>query len=80
VTTLEAAINSGPVLAAELRQAGFATLEDVRATGYVEAIRRLRTVNPDRNCANSALAIAGALVGVRWIRIPRMSAAASSPR
>lgn len=70
MTALEEAINIGPVLAAELRQAGFQTLEDVRAVGSVEAIRRLRTVNPGRDCANSALAIAGALAGVRWMRIP----------
>ena len=70
MTTLEEAVNIGRVLAAELRQAGFQTLEDLGAAGYLEAIRRLRTVNPDRDCANPALAIVGALAGVRWMRIP----------
>jgi hypothetical protein len=70
VTALEDATNIGPVLAEELRAAGFATLEDLRAAGYVAATRRLRSVNPSRDCANSALAIAGAIAGVRWMRIP----------
>lgn len=70
MTTLEEAVNIGPVLTAELRQAGFETLEDLRAAGYIEATRRIRAVNPNRDCANSALAIAGAIAGTRWMHIP----------
>jgi len=70
VTELETAINIGPVLARELRQAGINTLEDLRSTGHLDAIRRLRAVNPGRDCANSALAIAGAIAGIRWMQIP----------
>ncbi|HQW51356.1 MAG TPA: TfoX/Sxy family DNA transformation protein [Tepidiformaceae bacterium] len=70
MTALEDAINIGPVLAAELRLAGFATLEDLQAAGEVEAVHRLRAVNPQRDCSNSALAIAGAIRGVRWMKIP----------
>lgn len=70
MATLEEAVNIGPVLAEELRQSGFETLEDMRAAGYLEAIRRLRAVNPERDCANSALAVAGAIQGVRWMKLP----------
>ena len=70
MTTLEEASNIGPVLAGELRRAGFESLEDLRDAGYIEAVRRLRLANPERDCANSALAIAGAIAGVRWTRIP----------
>ena len=68
---LQTVVNIGPVLAGELAAAGFASLEDLRAAGYIEAVRRLRAVNPDRDCMNSALAIAGAIQGTRWMRLPK---------
>lgn len=70
MTALEEAINIGAVLAQELRLAGFEALEDLQAAGEIEAVRRLRAVNPQRDCSNSALAIAGAIRGVRWMKIP----------
>lgn len=70
MTALEDATNIGPTLAAELRRAGFETLEDLASCGHIEAVRRLRVVNPERDCANSALAIAGAIAGVRWMKLP----------
>jgi DNA transformation protein len=67
---LEDAVNIGPVLAAELRQAGIATLEELRALGELEAWLRVRRVNPERDCASSLQALAGAIRGVRWHVLP----------
>jgi hypothetical protein len=71
MTDIEDAINIGPVLAGELRQAGIGTLEQLREIGYMEGWRRIHTVNPDRDCGNSCLALAGALEGVRWMSLPK---------
>lgn len=71
VQELQRAVNIGPVLARELAQAGFTSMDEVRAAGYIEVVRRLRGVNPERDCMNSALAIAGAIRGVRWMQLPK---------
>jgi DNA transformation protein len=71
MTRIGAAVNVGPVLAGELRAAGVETLERLRELGYLEAWRRLRTVNPERDCVHSCLALAGAIEGQRWRTLPR---------
>ncbi len=68
---IQEAINIGPRLAAELRQAGINTLEELKALGYLEAWRQLHTVAPDRDYTNSCLALAGAIEGVRWMKLPK---------
>jgi DNA transformation protein len=70
MTDIERAINIGPVLGAELRAAGITTVEDLRPLGYMAAWRRVHAVAPDRDCANSCLALAGAIEGVRWMKLP----------
>ena len=71
VQDLQQAVNIGPVLARELARAGFASIEELRSAGYIEVVRKLRAVNPERDCMNSALAIAGAIRGVRWMQMPK---------
>jgi DNA transformation protein len=70
MTRIEDAVNIGPVLGGELRSAGIETLEQLRALGYLEAWRRVHGANPDRDCASSCLALAGAIQGVRWTTLP----------
>jgi hypothetical protein len=41
-----------------------------QALGYLDAWRRLHTAAPDRDCANSLLALAGAIRGIRWMSLP----------
>ena len=69
-TPINQAINIGPILSRELRQVGITTLEDLRAVGYLEAWRRVHSFNPDRDCGNSCLALAGAIADVRWMKLP----------
>jgi DNA transformation protein len=61
--------NVGPKLAHELEAAGIATDTELRALGATAAWERLREINPDRDCANSLLALEGAVRGVRWMSI-----------
>ncbi len=68
---LQKLVNIGPVLAGELAVAGFTSLKELADAGHIEVVRRLRAVNPERDCMNSALAIAGAIRGVRWMQIHR---------
>jgi len=70
VTPIERAVNIGPVLSGELRKAGIETIEQLQRVGYVKAWRRIHAVNPERDCANSMLALAGAIEGVRWMALP----------
>jgi hypothetical protein len=70
MTEIGCATNIGPVLAGELTRAGITTLETLREVGYQEAARLIQTVNPDRDCTNSMLALAGAIEGVRWMTLP----------
>ena len=71
MTPIEDAVKVGPVLAAELRAAGVDSLERLRELGYLEAWRRIHAVNPDRDCTHSCLALAGAIEGRRWMRMPK---------
>lgn len=68
-TPIEDAVNVGPVLAGELGAAGVTTLEELHELGYLEAWKRLREKSPTR-CVNSCLALAGAVKGVRWMKLP----------
>ncbi|MBV8086674.1 MAG: TfoX/Sxy family DNA transformation protein [Chloroflexi bacterium] len=70
MTDIASAINIGPALAKDLREAGIHTLEELQAMGYREAIRRLRAAAPKRDCTHSMLALAGALEGKRWMALP----------
>lgn len=67
---IEQAVNIGPTLAKELREAGISTLEQLQQIGYLEAWKRLGTVAPQRCCSNSCLALAGAIQGIRWMQLP----------
>ena len=69
-TPISQAINIGSILSRELRQVGISTLEELRAVGYLEAWRRVHSFNPDRDCGNSCLALAGAIADVRWMKLP----------
>lgn len=71
VVELQKIVNIGSVLARELAAAGFTSLDDLRAAGHIEVVRRLREVNPGRDCMNSALAVAGAIRGIRWMQLPK---------
>jgi len=66
---LEDLPNVGPILASELRAAGIASAEQLRATGAKAAWLQLREVNPERHCSQSLLALEGALRGVRWMAL-----------
>lgn len=66
LTTLS---NVGAVLARELEAAGVGSAERLRELGATSAWERLREVNPERDCANSLLALEGAVRGVRWMKI-----------
>ena len=68
---IEEAVNIGPRLATELHRAGINTLEELEALGYLEAWRQLHAVAPKRDCTNSCLALAGAIEGVRWMKLPK---------
>jgi DNA transformation protein and related proteins len=70
MTTIQDGKNIGPVLAGELRQAGIETLERLTEMGYLDAWRRIHAVNPNRDCTNSCLALAGAIEGIRWMKLP----------
>jgi hypothetical protein len=70
MTPIEQAAGIGPVLGGELRRAGVATLEELRALGRPEAWRRLHAVYPQRDCAHACLALGGAIEGVRWQELP----------
>jgi DNA transformation protein len=70
VTPIERAVNIGPVLSGELRQAGIETIEQLQRVGYVKAWRRIHAVNPERDCTHAMLALAGAIQGVRWTALP----------
>lgn len=69
-TPIAQAINIGPILSRELRQVGITTLEELRSVGYLEAWRRVHRFNPDRDCGNSCLALAGAIADMRWMKLP----------
>jgi DNA transformation protein len=70
VTPIEDAVNVGSVLGAELRREGVDSLERLRELGYRAAWERLQAAAPDRDCAHSLLALAGAIQGVRWTQLP----------
>lgn len=61
--------NVGPTLARELRAAGIENVAHLRELGAAAAWERVRDVNPERDCANSLLALEGALRGVRWMSL-----------
>jgi DNA transformation protein len=69
-TPIGEAVNIGPVLGAELTQAGIGTLEELSDLGYRGAWEKLHAVSPDRDCAHSLLALAGAIRGKRWTSLP----------
>jgi len=67
MTPIEDAVNIGPDLAGE---AGIESRETLQTLGYSAAWEQLRTVAPDRDCTHTCLALAGAIVGARWISLP----------
>lgn len=69
MTGIEKVVNIGPSLARDLRAAGIASLESLRARGSQAAWERIRAINPQRDCASSRLALEGAVRGVRWMSI-----------
>ena len=70
MTPIEDGVDVGPILAVELRRAGVDSIERLRELGYRAAWERLQTIAPDRDCTHSLLALAGAIQGVRWARLP----------
>lgn len=70
MTDIERAINIGPVLAVALRRAGIDTVEELGRLGYLAAWQRVQAMVPDRDCVHTCLALAGAVEGVRWTRLP----------
>ena len=70
MTEIEDVVNIGPVLAQELRAAGITSREALQQLGAMKTWERLSTVNPDRDCASSLLALEGAIRGVRWMDLP----------
>lgn len=69
VMRLEDTINIGDALAAELRQVGIDDREALCAIGAAEAWNRLYAADL-RDCVSSRLALAGAVRGVRWSKLP----------
>jgi len=70
MTPIDEAVNIGKVLSGELRAVGILSAENLREVGWEAALQRLAEVNPNRDCVNAALALAGAIAGVRWMRMP----------
>lgn len=66
---IEKAVNIGPVLATELRRVGIRSVEDLHRVGWPEATRKLVRDTPGRDPLPVALALAGAIAGVRWSRL-----------
>jgi len=69
VVLLEALPNIGPRLAGELRLVGITDSEDLTTVGADGAWTRLRAAGL-RDCAQSLLALHGAVRGVRWHQLP----------
>jgi len=68
VAALEDTVNIGPRLAADLRDVGIGTLEDLREAGSIEACRRMEERGL-HDCLSALMALEGAIVGVRWISL-----------
>ena len=66
---IEKAVNIGPVLAAELRTVGISSMEELHRVGWLDATRQLLSRAPGRDPLPLALALAGAIAGVRWTRL-----------
>jgi DNA transformation protein len=65
---LEDVVNIGPALAHDLRAAGVADLDALRAIGADEAWVRMHAAGC-HDCLSSLLALEGAVRGVLWMQI-----------
>jgi len=70
VTPIEKARGIGPTVGAELRRAGIATVEDLRALGWQEAWARLIEHYPARLNRNAGYGLAGAVLDCDWRLLP----------
>jgi DNA transformation protein len=66
---LETIVNIGPKLAAGLRAVGITDIDQLRAEGAISAWERLRRAD-EFGCANSLLALEGAIQDIRWHHLP----------
>ncbi len=57
--------NIGPVLADKLNRIGVTNLDELVATGSVDAVIRIGVTDPSA-CYNMLYALEGAIRGVRW--------------
>jgi DNA transformation protein len=69
-TPIERTPNIGETLAQDLRHVGIDSLEALVRVGFWDAWQQLRRAKPERDCLPSALALAGAVAGVRWNHLP----------
>ena len=67
---IEKLLNIGPRTAKRLEAVGIPTAEDLECIGAVEAYRRLMWCFPERTTRNALYALEGALLDVRWDRLP----------
>jgi DNA transformation protein len=70
MTPIGDAVNIGPTLAAELTAVGVDSVERLRELGALPSWELLGGAGM-RDCANSLLALEGAVRGVRWTSIPQ---------
>ena len=68
VATLEDIVNISPRLAADLRDVGIASMDDLREVGSIEACRRMEERGL-HDCLSALMALEGAIVGVRWFTL-----------
>lgn len=70
-TPIEKALNIGPVVGAELREMGITTVGELRRVGWAEVWDQLRRSCPARNNHIAAQTLAGAAMGIHWLRVPK---------
>ncbi|KKW40164.1 hypothetical protein A2454_05845 [Candidatus Peribacteria bacterium RIFOXYC2_FULL_55_14] len=63
--------NIGKKMEKHLSEIGVSTLNDLKKMGALEAWRRIRAKDPQKDCCICALyALEGAIMGIRWHELP----------
>lgn len=70
-TSIQNAINIGPVSTRELESVGIATLQQLQKLGYLKVWEKLVDRYPQRFCATMGYALAGAEIGLHWLHLPK---------
>lgn len=67
---LEHVLNIGPVIADWLREIGIHTLDELEATGSIQAWSLIKERHPGAVSLVGLYALEGAILGVRWNQLP----------